>query len=159
MAAANNFKEAVKRGARSTRTYFAADLSKISGADLNDLTDITAQIRRWETKKETTMQSLLTEKTGSYTPGTGFAEVMKKEPKVAPDRKFLLLNPTTGRVYADGKKTVREYLGYPKTACAIKPGNHAGFVVLYQSKSSVENTFRSRILPRGTHVVLWPNAA
>lgn len=153
------FAQARTRGTRSTKQYFQADLSKVTVTDFErDLTEITPQIRRWLVTKETTIEDLIKSKTGSYEAGTGFFEIMKREGRIKGDRKFILLNPTTGRVFADGKKTVRAVCGYPEGDFALKPGNHAGFVLLCQSKSSTQDTFRARILPRGTSVVLWPNA-
>lgn len=146
-----------RSGTRQTKNYFKADLSKVTPLDLErDLTEVTAQARRWQVQKETTIEALISEKTkAAYVPGEGFFEVMKREGNIKGDRKFLLLNPQSGRVFADGKKTVREFCGYPKGDIAIKPGNHAGYVLLCQSKSSSKDTFRARILPRGTNVVHW----
>jgi hypothetical protein len=158
--AVHKFKREVARGARRSKHYFTADLSRLTAADLQDLTEITAQIRRWQVPKETDIEKLISERTKQpYVPGTGYFEIMKREGRIGGDRTIILLEPKTGRVYANGKRSVKELCGYPKTGdFAVKPGNHAGFVLLCQSKSSAKDTYRARILPRGTNVVLWPGS-
>lgn len=158
--AEKSFKEAVKRGARRTVNYFGADLSKVSINDIErDLLDVTEDTWCKTVDKETDIETFVSKKNyASYVPGTGFAEVMKKEKRLPVDSKLFLLNPATGRVYADGKRTVRAVCGYPKEECAIQPGNHAGFVIFKQSKSSKGKTFRARILPRGTRAIYWSKA-
>lgn len=158
VASTQEFVEKRKQGVRSVKNYFRADLSRVTMTDFErDLTEVTSHIRRWLTTKETTIEALISEKTKSaYKPGTGFFEVMKREGRIMGDRQFLILEPNSGRCFADGKRTVRSVCGYPEGDVAIKPGNHAGFVLLCQSKSSAKDTFRARILPRGTQVVHWP---
>lgn len=156
-----NLKQAVSRGARRTKTYFKADLSHFTVTDFErDLKEVSSQTRRWELPKESDLESFLTEKLKQpYEVGTGFFEIMKREGNVKADRQLMILVPDTGRTFIDGKRSVRSICGYPETGdLAIKPGNHAGFVVLGQSKSSKEKTFRARILPRGTKVVYYPGA-
>lgn len=159
VASTAKFVEQRKRGVRSVKNYFRADLSRVTMTDFErDLKEITPQIRRWNTSKETTIEDLIRAKSGTYVVGTGFFEVSKREGRIKEDRKFLIMEPTTGRVFADGRRSVREVCGYPAQGdLAIKPGNHAGYVLLCQSKSSTADTFRARILPRGTNVVLWPS--
>jgi hypothetical protein len=159
--AAENFKKAVARGVRRTKNYFAADLSRILPADLeSQLRDVTEETWVKTVNAETTIETFVGSRNHvAYTPGTGLFEIMKQEKNIPADRKLLILNPTTDRVYADGKRTVRSICGYPEGQdIAIKPGNHAGYVIFCQSKSSAADTFRARILPRGTRVAFWPGA-
>jgi DNA-binding Lrp family transcriptional regulator len=151
--AVHKFKREVARGARRSKHYFTADLSRVTAADLADLTEISPRTRRWTVERETDIETLISEKTKQpYVPGTGYFEVMKREGRI-------VLDPKSKRTYSDGKRTVKDLCGYPAQGdFAVKPGNHAGLVVLCQSKSSAKDTYRARILPRGTNVVLWPGS-
>jgi hypothetical protein len=91
---------------------------------------------------------------GKFAAGRGFFEIMKKEKQIQDYKKFIIIDKTTKRVYADGPtRTVRNVCGFPeKGDVAVDPGNHANFVLAAQSTST------NRLLPRGTKLYFWPGA-
>ena len=141
-------------GERSSKTWFTTDLSSVSSRDLTKLSDVTGEVAMFTVDKESNIREFVNAKVGTLETGTGFYEIMKKETCFQDYKKLLIMDRATKRIYADGKISVRAMCGFPDTGdVAIDPGNHANFVLFGQSTST------NRILPRGTRLAHWPQAA
>lgn len=136
-------------GQRSVKNWFAPDLSKVSVATLNDLTDVTDEVKVWTVDKEEDIRSFVDRRSrGKFAPGCSFYQLQKREDTVQPYKRLMLRDKASGAMYADGPtRTVRNVCGLPATGdVSIEPGNHANFDVFVQSNST------NRKLPRGTKV-------
>jgi hypothetical protein len=158
----NNFLRGEKTSGgavRQSKNYFQANLSSAM-LQFDSLREITTEVRTWQVERERDIEAFLNEKVKSgYRVGTGFYEVMKRESKIAESKKLVIHDPASGRSWTDGKISVRKLCSFPEHGdISVKPGNHAGFVLMAQSKSSAAATFRARLLPRGTRVLLWEGA-
>lgn len=140
-------------GLRSTKNWFTTDLSKVTTRTMDGLKEVTDEVDMWTVEKESNIKSFVDYKSGGrFEPGRSFFEIMKKETQFQDYKKLLLMDKTTKKIYADGKRSVRSVCGFPDTGdVAIEPGNHGNFVLLAQSMSY------NRILPRGTRLAFWAN--
>lgn len=143
--------EARSKGVTATRNFYAKvtpDLSKLTATQVaRQLDDVSSKFKLMTVPDQAPIRVFVESKTKKpYQPGSAFYQLMKSE-KVQPQKEVVLLEKTTGAVYAG--PAARDLIGLlPGEVCRLNPGNHANYDIFVQSTST------NRILPRGTRLLV-----
>jgi hypothetical protein len=139
----------VGKGVTKTETFFVTtDLTNLSTSEVvQELDNLTGGFKRVVVNKEEPIKDLVERSTKKpYVLGSTFYKLTKKE-KVQ-DYKDVLIAPM-GEKTIYGGRNIKRVLGLPfKGTCVVTPGNHAGWEIYVQSKST------NRKLVRGTVVLI-----
>jgi hypothetical protein len=136
------------RSAGATKsTSFFTDLSSIGKRDLNKLTDLTGQFKRWTVKKECAISDFVVdEHKRTYIIGNAFYQITKPE-KVQAYKELIIEDRSTGILY--GGTEARKLIGItaqPGEVFRVTPGNHANFNLFVQSTSMNRKLVRGTVL-------------
>lgn len=143
-----------RTGVKSTKNWWKSDISHITPADLLSLKDVTSDFKIYtvETGLGVQIKEFVDKKTGGkFTPGCAYYEVYKDEDKVASYKDLLILDRSTGRLYSNGVKSVREVCKFPAGDFSLEVFNHSHFVLFTQSTST------NRIIGHGARVAVRKN--
>lgn len=144
-----NYWTARSTGAKSVKTFYTTDASKIGTAQLQKMTPITDQVSVFVANKEERLREFC--ERCSRKPllrGAAFYQLIKDEKNVQASKLILIRDKSTYQIYSG--REARILLGLPADAdVSVKPGNHSNFDIFVQSTSV------NRIIPRGTSVIYW----
>lgn len=159
MAATSNYFAGVKRGTRSTNSFYA-DASNVSkSAVKSTMTNISNEVRIWPVEnvhfnstRPIEIAPFVESKTGqTYVRGSAFYELVKTEKAVQATKLIVVRNRKDGSVYAG--QSARDLLSLPtQGTIKLSPGDHGDWEIFIQSTSS------NRHLPIGSKVLYWKSA-
>jgi len=135
-------------GQSATSAFFQPDLSRVTPRDVKiKLTDVSTHFKLFDMAQEGRIDEFVVKKTHKpYVFGQAYYQLMKDE-TVQKNKDIVLMEINGGAVW--GGPATRTIIGLPKDQDAqVKPGNHAGFNIFIQSRSS------NRKLPRGTKLLI-----
>lgn len=137
------------KGATATSAFFVQpDLSKMTPKTVKTrLADLSAKFKQFDMAHEERVDEFVARKTRRpYVIGQAFYQLMKPE-KVQPNKEVVLTE--VGGTAVWGGPEARAVVGLPAAGDAkVVPGNHAGWNIFIQSRSS------NRRLPRGTKLLV-----
>lgn len=138
----------VKRGIRSTETFYA-NLDNVSQQHVRaNLTNISREVTIWPVDRRVAIEDFFEAERGFYQKGSAFYQLTKTEKEVQDYKVIVIQNRTTGAVYAG--HNARTLLNLPISGTIrLAPGNHGEWNIFIQSTSS------NRILLPGTQVLYW----
>ena len=138
-------------GVTSTKGFYTADLSGVTGQDVRQsMNSVTDKVRFFAvpTKKDgVDIQGFVESKLRRpMVKGAAFYQLTKPEKAVQSHKKIVIRNKKSGAVYAGAE--ARQLLGLPTTVdVKLAPGDHGGFDIFVQSMST------NRKLVGGTEVL------
>lgn len=135
-------------GTRSVSNYYVQpNLSAVTQADLNKLTDLSHKFKVHTVTHEAEIQPFIEGKTGSYVFGSAYFQLTKKE-KVGGDKEVLIRDKATKRIF--GGDEARKLVGLPAAVLnqdsKIEPGNHANFDIFLESRSPNRKLVRGSLV-------------
>lgn len=128
--------------------YVQPNLSAVTQADLNKLTDLSHKFKVHTVTHEAEIQPFIEGKTGNpYIFGSAYFQLSKKE-KVGGDKEVLIRDKATKRIF--GGDEARKLVGLPAAALnqdsKIEPGNHANFDIFLESRSPNRKLVRGSLV-------------
>lgn len=145
-----------KSGVKSTPTFYAADLSKVSLNEVRAaLVPVTNEVVLYPVElgyHDLDISDFMWHMTKKdFVKGTAFYQLTKTEKEVQDYKKILVRERTTGVIYAGDN--ARQILGLPKYGSVrLVPGNTGNYDVFIQSTSL------NRKVKSGSKVLYWPTA-
>jgi hypothetical protein len=144
----------IGRGVSATKSFYTSDLSNVTTADVKvSLTDISGEIKIHLVEGALVglpIKEFCIASAGSYTRGTAFYQLVKKEKAVQDHKLICIRHKITGEVYSG--VAARDLLGLPHYGnIALVPGDHGAYDIYVQSTSV------NRKLPVNTGLLIWHN--
>lgn len=137
----------LSKGIKATKSFFKKVVPDLSNIQVKkELDNLAGKYWLLTVDQQDKIAPFIEAKTGAYSPGCAFYQLMKPE-KVQASKSVLIMERGKKTVY--GGPDARTLIGLPNFLEArIVPGNHANYDIFIQSKSY------TRILSRGTKVLV-----